>query len=523
MALIKIYGAPGTGKTTYLMDMLDKHLSNGVNLKTTLFCSFSNSAINEVCDRLGIPRGSRNLKYFKTLHGICASLALDHSEEFKEAWRRTHKARFFVESWRFRFCKSNNIDYEIEEAGASDLLGNRVFSFWTAVVGTYYPKYHDIERCLDKLSKINSQYGYIIQDWLRYKKQLKIIDYEDMLIEAYNNELIPAVNLAFFDEAQDFNRLEFEIVKRIIEETPTVYMAGDDDQAIYTWKGAKATYFLKQKADSEIVLPKTYRLPAKIWSFATKIIKNVRNRKQKQIEVLRSGGLVEFIGHYTIETVVHKAIELNKQFPNKTIYLLFRINRQVKAAEKVLLELGVPYQRLKGKGYWHKEFINQYNAIAKLRKNQIPNVEELKALFKILRDGILSDKEKYTILSNVENGILPLNLTAHIKNLDTFYLIDPEKCGGERQSEILRNAYKLIHNTEIRLFVDTIHAAKGKEADIVILCDGITNNIRRAAFNGFFEDELRVWYTGATRARHVLLIAYILNFKPFLTEVVQCP
>ena len=91
----------------------------------------------------------------------------------------------------------------------------------------------------------------------------------------------------------------------------------------------------------------------------------------------------------------------------------------------------------------------------------------------------------------------------------------------KRQLEILNFADRPLKPEAINLFVDTIHAAKGREADIVILCDGITPTIEKSAFNGHKDDELRVWYVGVTRAQEVLLIAQLSDFHPFLSEFVR--
>jgi len=80
---------------------------------------------------------------------------------------------------------------------------------------------------------------------------------------------------------------------------------------------------------------------------------------------------------------------------------------------------------------------------------------------------------------------------------------------------------------DVRLYIDTIHAAKGDEADIVIVGDGITKTIQEGIwgpnFERAFDDEMRVWYVAATRARQTLIVATLSNrrYRPFLTGVVM--
>ena len=73
--IIKLFGSPGTGKTSTLISLLSKELkeNDDLTLKDVVFVSFSNSAINEVCDRLGISKGGKVTPYFRTLHGLALS------------------------------------------------------------------------------------------------------------------------------------------------------------------------------------------------------------------------------------------------------------------------------------------------------------------------------------------------------------------------------------------------------------------------------------------------------------------
>ncbi len=519
MAIIKIYGGPGTGKTRYLHTTVEDLIDHGIKLEHIGFCSYTNSAVNELCERLSVRRKSKQVPWFTTLHGICLSLGVIHDEEFAQKVKNTYRKRGFVEGWKFEFCKQYDIEYEFAEVGASDLLGNRAFTLYTACVGTLFPKYEDIERCIDFLVNNFEQYGWIIQEWHKFKQHYEIIDFEDMLIEGYLLDRCPPIDVFIADEAQDFNRLEFEIVKRIIDIVDKAYLAGDDDQAINTWKGAKAEYFLNLQADEEIVLPKTYRLPPELWKFSQQILKLIERRKEKEIEAVSDrSGSVRFVGIRTIDEITYLASKLSDTYYDKTVFLLFRTNRMVKEAERTLIKLRKPFRRLKGVSLWEKDLILAWNAIAKLRKGEFPSEKEFKFIIEQVQ---LPESTKKEIKAYFEKtGNIPLFIFELFRKADIEYLVDTSRF-DKRQLEILRYADEPIKPESINLWIDTIHAAKGREADIVILCDGITSTIEHTAFNGHRDDELRVWYVGCTRAREKLFVAQLSEFRPFLTEFVS--
>ncbi len=71
----------------------------------------------------------------------------------------------------------------------------------------------------------------------------------------------------------------------------------------------------------------------------------------------------------------------------------------------------------------------------------------------------------------------------------------------------------------VNLYVDTIHAAKGRECDVIV-ADAITRNIASAIFDGFRDAELRVFYVGVTRARKAVFVVPLRGFRTFLTSEV---
>lgn len=507
-----MFGSPGTGKTTSLLKIFNEVLVR-YPIESIAFISFSNAAINEICQRTNIPRRGKHSTWFNTLHGICLKLLMQTSHE--EVVKTTFKDHNFVEGWQYRFCNEFNIPYEPYQRGTSDLLGNQAFSLWTAVVGEFYPQYQSIQRCLDIMCRIDPLKAQIIDSWIHYKRQNNIIDFNDMLIAAYREELKPDAEIIFLDEAQDLNALEFELVKSWISETSHAFIAGDDDQTIYSWKGAKADFLLNLKADKEIILERSHRLPLKILEYANMISSQIKQRKPKKIKPASDGGVV-LTGFSSLEDLTIQAARTAMK-TNETVYLLLRTNHLVKAAEKILLEHNIPFKTLQGRSIWDEELLTAWNVIAKLRRGIKLTMDELKWLIKHLREGIL-DKE--AILASLNQNVHPIQLYDLFKRYHVDALIDESSFKHRKTLEIALHASNPIAG-DINLYVGTIHSAKGKEADYVFLGDAITKTIEQAVFNNFNgerDSEFRVFYVGATRAKKALIVSQLMGFKPFLAN-----
>ena len=514
--ITKVYGPPGTGKTTWLINKMNEIIDGKeIKIQDVMFISYSNSAINEACERIGIDKGGLVTPYFRTLHGLCLSYLAKQDSSIRDTITRMQN-HGFIEGIQGKFCQNLGIPYVKEDDG-SEVLGNKIFTMWTKVIGEYYPLKRDVNACLDILSKLNEEAGHVIELWLKAKEKAGIIDYNDMLIEAYEEGLSIDAKVGFIDEVQDFNRLEFEIIKRIINRLDAVYLAGDDDQAIYRWKGARPEFFLNAEG-KEKVLPKSWRVPSNIWELAQKVIGHIKNRKKKQIIPAFNGGGFKILRKSTFEDIVRESASISKRNPDKTVFLLFRTNRMVLSAERILQSFRVPFRKLKGMSIWDKELLIAWNVIAKLRTGQELSFKEKYWLIQNLKTDILPFHLKRIALKSLSEGRLPLQFFEILQSKgDPADLINFR---SKRTARIVQEAYQPIEEEKINLYVDTIHASKGKEADIVILADAITQNIASEMRNGGRDPELRVFYVGITRARHFVIIAPLYRFKPFLTQEV---
>ena len=110
------------------------------------------------------------------------------------------------------------------------------------------------------------------------------MDWEDVKYKGLNSKIIFPNNIVLMiDEAQDCNRLEWLVINKLIAVSKHVYIAGDDDQAIYRFKGGEVETFLQLPVTTTTVLDKSPRLNEKVYNLAQDIIHYIpqENRQEK--------------------------------------------------------------------------------------------------------------------------------------------------------------------------------------------------------------------------------------------------
>ena len=97
-------------------------------------------------------------------------------------------------------------------------------------------------------------------------------DFTDMLVSFAESadKYCPRFDLTFLDEAQDLSPLQWDIAHALDKKSDKMYVAGDDDQAIYRWAGADVDQFINLEGGSE-TLSQAFRIPKKVHIIADKI------------------------------------------------------------------------------------------------------------------------------------------------------------------------------------------------------------------------------------------------------------
>tara|TARA_R100001086_G_scaffold37849_2_gene16851 strand:- start:145 stop:1662 length:1518 start_codon:yes stop_codon:yes gene_type:complete len=487
-----IFGPPGTGKTTTLIDIIKKSLKEGMDPTKIAFMSFSRKAATEARDRSAIELGLdvKQMLYFRTLHSLAFTwLGLDTKKVFKGS--DYHDLGKLV-GLEFRSAPTVSLEEgPLFQIGAG---GDKYMSLVQMARVREVSLEQQFNDAWD--STLHWQQLKVLDNGYRdYKKAKNKLDFVDMIEKFIEQGTSPKFDLLIIDEAQDLAPLQWRMVKEVlVPNSKRVYYAGDDDQAIYTWMGVKVSDFLNS-CDDKLFLTKSFRVPSAVHDFSQNLIKKVSTRQTKNWQPTKKDGTITW----------HRDI-LDVDLTSGEWLVLARTNYITNKVCNRLKEDGYLYWR-EGTGWSiSPNVINGIEVWLKLCKNQSLSTVELKNFSKILSPNVISrsgrklmsslDAEQtYTLNDIIEKCSLnashetPWQKVLKVSDQETAYIMS-----------VRRRGERILTGTP-RIRISTIHKAKGGEADNVALLLDST----KACVESLDQDsEIRTFYVGATRAKKTL-------------------
>lgn len=446
-----IYGPPGTGKTTKLLSVLEEELKS-VDPDKIAFVSFTRKGSyegkNRAMEKFGFK--SSDLPFFRTLH----SLAFKDANLTRGEIISKFHYRQFSEATGMKFT-----GYYTEELKNDD----DKYLFFDSL-------YRNNRDAADGLmGELNPRLlAWLTKEFTRFKHTLGIYDFTDIM-EMFVNQGSPFnVEVAIIDEAQDLTSLQWQFVWKAFRKCRRMYIAGDDDQAIYEWSGADVKYFLNLKGDFQ-VLNTSWRLPSAIHTYALKVVSGINNRIEKEFAPNKKGGQVTLLNSF-------KEVVIDNQ---NTWMFLSRNSWHLKAVEKWLQDKGIVYYN-KDTLSFEPNFLRAIRAHNKvMHKKPITEAERLLCASYMGQDASSWFKKPW---------------------YEEFTQIKQEKIDYYRN--IIGNKTDL-NNVYVK--VSTIHGVKGGQADNVVLLLGYNKTIE-VNFNKNPDSEMRCYYVAVTRAKQKLFL-----------------
>lgn len=454
-----ILGGPGAGKTTRLIEIVERHLEAGVRPDRIAFVSFTRAAAYEARDRAIRKFGltAEDLPWFRTLHSTCFRiLGLERQQVF---------------SHRHRDELAELTGDNAEEDGPLMAISSRAR---TTMRGLKEEWEVSEDAPWFRLLRFAEAYE-------GYRAARGVYDFTDMLqsyVDAPDRGAVP-VDVAVIDEAQDLSPLQWRVVEKAFSKCREANFAGDDDQAIHAWAGAHQETFLNLSVDDVEVLPLSHRLPQPVFELAQEVASRISRRYPKDIRSTGKPGSLEWL----------KRLD-DVDLLSGSWLLLARCQHQMADLARVARLQGVVYT-LAGEPSVDPEVVRTIRAYEALRRGDAVEADDGRRVLKAVGVERKLDDRPHTA-TDLELDVGPI---WH----DALTMVPLEE--REYYLGCLRRGERL--DGPPRVQIDTIHGSKGREADNVLLLTDMT----RRVWEGFRRDEdpeWRVWYVGITRASQAL-------------------
>ena len=425
-----VIAGAGSGKTKVLTYKIAHLIDNcGVKPWNILAITFTNKAANEMKERVQSLIGDAiNDIWLGTFHSICVKILtkfidrLGYDSSF--AIFDTADQKTLVK----KCLKELDIDSKIfteksiinEISNAKNMMAKP----------DYYLLRNKGDYRKEKIGKVYSLYQ-------RKLKENNAVDFDDiinltidLLIE--NNDILEYYSDKFkyilVDEYQDTNKSQFKLVSILAKKNMNIMVVGDNDQGIYSFRGADISNILnfeKDFAGTKIVkLEQNYRCTGNILKVANEVIKNNTTKYDKKLWTENDDGEVPFIytgkDEYDEASFVTKKIEEikgNDNFKYSDFAVLYRMNAQSRAIEDIFMREGIPYKIVGGLKFYERKEIKDIIAYLRLIANQNDNLSLVRiinepkrgigavSLNKVEELAVENETSMYNIIKNADKYI----------------------------------------------------------------------------------------------------------------------
>ena len=373
--LLIVAGA-GSGKTRVLTSRIAHIIKQHKAFPNqVLAVTFTNKAAKEMQTRVSklLRKEATGLPWLGTFHSISAKLLRKHAAAVGLKSNFSIIDQSDQERLIKNICKAENVD--TKKISPKYIL---------AVIDKWKNKglYPD-DVILKKKNPLEKNFLEIYKIYQKKLIDLNAADFSDLIlhtVKIFKNykDISDLYSKKFkyilVDEYQDTNFIQSEWLKHLSEHNKNICCVGDDDQSIYSWRGAEIKNFLefdKVYENTKVIrLEKNYRSTQNILNVASNLIENNQNRVGKKLFTNHDDG--EKVGLTCFRNVKDEAIDIGSEIENlkkkyslNEIAILVRAIFQTREFEERFLKIGIPYRIIGGIKFYERAEIK--DCIAYLR------------------------------------------------------------------------------------------------------------------------------------------------------------
>lgn len=394
-----VIAGAGSGKTKVLTHKIAYDIESGIKPWNILAITFTNKAANEMKERIEklIGDAAKDL-WMGTFHSICVRILRRYID------RIGYKTDFVIfdtsdQKTLIKEClKTLKVDDKIfTDRGVLSEISNGKNEMLE-------PKAYGVKYAGDFRKKTIAEIYELYQRRLR---ENNAIDFDDIInftikIISENPDVLDYYTEKFkyilVDEYQDTNKAQFTLVSLLASKYGNVTAVGDNDQGIYSFRGADISNILNFERDFPgtriIKLEQNYRCTGNILKAANAVIKHNENKYDKKLWTENEEGHLPCIycgedeydeGRYIVEQINH--LKTEEYYKNSDFTILYRMNAQSRAIEDILMREGIPYKVIGGLKFYERKEIKDIIAYLRLIHNSADNLS-LKRIINEPKRGI---------------------------------------------------------------------------------------------------------------------------------------
>jgi len=377
--LLVLAGA-GSGKTRVLTFRIAHMLGDlGVKPWQILAITFTNKAAAEMRERLAalIPSGTRGM-WVCTFHAMCVRML----REDADLLGYTGQFTIYDDDDSKRMVRDIMQALGIEQKQFPiNMIRSKISSAKNAMIGP-----EDMLKSAD--SPNDKKAAQVYMELERRLRAANAMDFDDLLVRTLEllrtrPEVLDKYQERFryisVDEYQDTNHVQYEIANLLAAKYQNLMVVGDDDQSIYSWRGADITNILDFEKDFKncktVKLEQNYRSTGHILSAANAVVRHNSQRKDKRLFTAEGDGekIQAFQASDERDEGRWIAGEIEKLHAKGTSYddiaVFYRTNAQSRILEDMFLRAGVPYKIVGGTRFFDRAEIRDVMAYLKMIVN----------------------------------------------------------------------------------------------------------------------------------------------------------